>query len=293
MRVLVATDGSTHARAAAQWLARFPLPAATEVLALAAVPPKPIVVGVPVPPKVFAAAQVEARRAADDAVRTLLTRWQATTGRIVEGDPRRTVPETAAAWGADLVVVGARGLGTLTRLLLGSVSTAVVHRAPCAVLVVRGAPRALDTAVVAIDGSAQGRAAAAFLERLPLEPSLVVRLVGVVEDTPGTRSPGLVPGVRAAVHAFAEQRRLELAKTLDEIAVPFEAKTARVERVLRDGAAAAEILEAAAGADLVVLGVRGLGVLDRLMLGSVSERVLQHARCPVLVVKPRDAGDAP
>jgi nucleotide-binding universal stress UspA family protein len=55
------------------------------------------------------------------------------------------------------------------------------------------------------------------------------------------------------------------------------------------GDPARQLLEMAATADLVVVGSRGLGAVRRLLLGTVSEKVLQHAPCPVLIVK--DPGD--
>ena len=60
-------------------------------------------------------------------------------GRTVEAhsDPADALVEQARTDGADLIVVGTRGLSTAQRLLLGSVSTKVVHHAPCDVLVVR------------------------------------------------------------------------------------------------------------------------------------------------------------
>jgi nucleotide-binding universal stress UspA family protein len=56
---------------------------------------------------------------------------------FIDGDPRHEINAEAERWGADCVFVGARGLGALDRLLLGSVSSAVVHHAHCAVEVVR------------------------------------------------------------------------------------------------------------------------------------------------------------
>jgi nucleotide-binding universal stress UspA family protein len=290
MRVLVATDGSVNARAATQWLMVFPLPPTTQIVVLAAVPPMPPTFDVPVAQSVVDAALAEAREAADAAVAMLGKRWPEISARVVDGDPRQVIAATAADSAADLVVVGARGLGMFKRLLLGSVSTAVVHHAPCPVLVVRSRPRELLTAVVAIDGSSHSRAAARFLASLPLDPTLTVRLMGVIEpQTPSLRTPGVVPGVRTAIERFVEQQRRELDAVLQDVAVDFQAK-AMVERDVRIGSPAAEILKAAEHADLVVVGARGVGALDRLFLGSVSERVLQHARCSVLVVKPSARG---
>jgi nucleotide-binding universal stress UspA family protein len=55
---------------------------------------------------------------------------------VKEGDPRQTIIEEAEKWGADTIFMGSRGLGQFKRLLLGSVSTAVVARAPCSVEIV-------------------------------------------------------------------------------------------------------------------------------------------------------------
>jgi nucleotide-binding universal stress UspA family protein len=226
------------------------------------------------PPAVSDTALADAQRAAEAAAATLRPRWPETTARVVHGDPRRVIPDTAVDWGADLVVVGARGLGAFRRLLLGSVSTATVQHAPCPVLVVRGRPRELVTAVIAIDGSPQSRTAARFFATLPLDRALTVRLVGVVEQS----RPGPIRDV-------AERRRGELDGALRAVAADFRAKTAAVKNMVTVGSPAVEVLEAAKFADLVVLGARGLGRMDRLLLGSVSERVLHHARCPVLVVR--------
>jgi nucleotide-binding universal stress UspA family protein len=282
MRVLVATDGSVDARVATQWLKVFPLPPATEILALAAVVPPPPALEVPVPPAVLDAALADAQKAADAVVATLRPAWPQTSARLADGDPRAVIPATAADWGADLVVVGARGLGAFKRVLLGSVSTSVVRHAPCPVLVVRGRPRELVSAVIAIDGSPQSRTAARFFSTLPLDPALTVRLIGVAEPAP---TPGGSPGLRAALEHLVERRRSELDAILRSVALEFDAKVTAVNCLVTTGAPAVEILQAATTSDLIVLGARGLGPLDRLLLGSVSERVLQHAPCPVLVVR--------
>ncbi len=59
------------------------------------------------------------------------------SSEIIQGPPRQVIVEEAERWGADLILMGSRGLGAWNRLLLGSVSTAVVHHAKCSVEIVR------------------------------------------------------------------------------------------------------------------------------------------------------------
>lgn len=56
---------------------------------------------------------------------------------IVMGSPNRVIVDNATEWGADMIVVGSHGRGFWGRVMLGSVSDAVLHHAPCSVMVVR------------------------------------------------------------------------------------------------------------------------------------------------------------
>jgi nucleotide-binding universal stress UspA family protein len=92
------------------------------------------------------------------------------------------------------------------------------------------------------------------------------------------------------------ERRGELEKVLERAASHLDDKITRVTRSTPTGNPADEIVATADDhdVDLVVVGARGLGGMARLLLGSVSERVLRHARCPVLIVKERTRkGDEP
>jgi nucleotide-binding universal stress UspA family protein len=73
----------------------------------------------------------------EDAKKALETAGLIVDAKMIEGNPRSTILSEAKDWGAETIFIGARGLGVLDRLLLGSVSTAVVTHAECAVEVVR------------------------------------------------------------------------------------------------------------------------------------------------------------
>jgi nucleotide-binding universal stress UspA family protein len=286
MRVLVATDGSADARTAAQWLAQLPLPAETTARAVAVVdlPPSPL--DIPTVADFKRALLDEGRQAADEVVALLRRRIASVEARAVAGDPREEIVRLAEEWPADLVVVGARGMGSIATALLGSVSLAVARHAPCPVLVVRPNPRPLRSVAVALDGSESALAAARYFARFPLGPEVDVRLVGVVEPPAMPRGVPMGAGtmLRAAVSLITDDRRRKLEAALEDAGKRFAAPR----HELPVGSPAETLERLSADVDLMVLGARGFGALKRLLLGSVSERVLRHAACPVLIVRARE-----
>jgi nucleotide-binding universal stress UspA family protein len=289
MRVLLATDGSNDARTATTWLAGFPLPDDTHVrvVTVAALAPPPLDIA---PVRDFQASlHLEARAVADSSCAALAGRFRTVEVCVMDGDPREEIVRAAEEWPADLVVLGARGLSAVEGFLLGSVSLAVAHHAPCPVVVVKGDVGALRTALVAVDGSDESAAAAVFLARLPLNRSTAVQLLGVVERPrfPST-APAAARGIlRAEIEGVIAERSTMLRRALHRAAAPFGDRASAVQWRVAVGHPTEEIVRAAAAADadLIVVGARGLGTLKRLLLGSVSEGVLRHADRPVLIVR--------
>ncbi|HEU4367755.1 MAG TPA: universal stress protein [Methylomirabilota bacterium] len=289
MRVLLATDGSEDARAATAWLTRFPLPAGAELRVVSVVNVPVAVLDVPPVHEFHKSLLDEAQRAAEAARAALALRFRAAEIHVAEGDARDVIARAAEEWRAELIVLGARGLGAVAGALLGSVSLGVARHARCSVLVVKGGTARLRGALVAIDGSPHSELAAAFLARLPLDSAFLVRLLGVAEPPryPAT-TPALAAGlVRQAIDQIVKERRAALEQALAKAAAVFAAVVKTVERQIIVGRPVDEIVEAAArpDVDLVVVGARGLGALERILLGSVSEGVLRHADRPVLIVK--------
>lgn len=133
--IVVGYDGSEHAdRALARAVALAQEGAKLVVVSAAALSPLTRDVGTSA---VDPIAAEEARKALDKAQAELSAKG--VEGRTVEahGDPADMIVQQAKEAGADLIVVGTRGLNLAQRALLGSVSTKVVHHAPCDVLVVR------------------------------------------------------------------------------------------------------------------------------------------------------------
>jgi nucleotide-binding universal stress UspA family protein len=287
MRVLMATDGSADARGAVEWLLQAPLPADARISVIGAMP-------VPVAYEALKMAWSELRKQASDVVeqarRRLAERWPEVTGRVVEGDAREVILHAAEDERADLIVVGARGLGAVATFLLGSVSLDVARQAPCPVLVCKGTPRRTRSIIVAVDGSDHARAALRFVCRLPLASDVSLRLVSVAEPLrfPSTAPSIATPHLRAAMENYEDEsrRRLDdvLAAAVAEVPDGTDVSTATA-----IGPLAPSILAEADkhASDLIVVGARGLGAVKRVLLGSVSEAVLRHATCPVLVVHPR------
>lgn len=136
----------------------------------------------------------------------------------------------------------------------------------------------------AVDGSPDSEAAGRLLQRIPFPADAQLVAVSVLEEIPLSvlASEHVAPHVRTAIH----KERLGNANAL------LDASTARmtdsfshVARQVLDGHVAHELetLAARESADVIVLGARGLNVVERFFLGSTSEKVLRHAPCSILV----------
>jgi nucleotide-binding universal stress UspA family protein len=289
MRVLLATDGSDDARTAGAWLTQLPLPADRRLRVVCAVSIPSSALDIPPVRDFEVSLRAEAKRAAE-AARAELAPWFTDSDiQVLEGDAREAILRAAEEWRADLIVLGARGLGAVAGFLLGSVSLGVARHARCSVLVVKPGAGVIRRILIAIDGSEHAAAAAAFVAGLPLDPMMVVQLVGVVQSPPyPATTPAFATGiVRDAIAQIVKERTAVLEQSLAKAAAPFAGVAKKVERQVLVGHPLDALLGAAAKPDvgLVVVGARGLGALKRLVLGSVSEGILRHADRPVLIVK--------
>jgi len=213
----------------------------------------------------------QARRPVDDTTSRVLA-GRRSIGRVVTSHPQAQILASAREWRADVIVLGTRGLGRIEGFFLASVSLGVVRNAPCPVLVCRGIPRGVRRVTLALDGSDHARHECSWLTRLPLGPTVRIRIVGVVEPE------------RAA---FAQEHRERLEAELNRAARLIGARGITVEPIVATGVPATAILEQAErhDTDLLVVGARGAGAASRLFLGTGSESVIRRARSPVLVVR--------
>lgn len=183
-----------------------------------------------------------------------------------------------------LLVMGSRGLGPIGRLVVGSVSEGVVHHARVPVLVVRGEEAWPPGRVISGDDGSEGagRAAemAAGLAGLYDAENLLVRA--------HRNPPEPIGGWSAADRRRLDEARANMEKILDERADALDrTRGRRPETRAMDGDATLALLVAAEEGDeqrtLISVGSRGLGVIGRARLGSVSTNILRVAMGPVLI----------
>ena len=175
--------------------------------------------------------------------------------------------EEAGETQPDLIIMGRHGYTGLTRLLMGSVTARVIGHSPANVLVApRGVPLSFERLLIASDGSPFSEAA--WNEALSLAKAMGSALIGVAVATSDRDIPTATEAVRH-LEAAASQQGI----TLDTMIL-----TGRPEEGI---VKAAEFKQAS----LIIVGSHGRTGLKRLLMGSVAERVIGHAKCPVLVVK--------
>ncbi|MEV6979065.1 universal stress protein [Kitasatospora sp. NPDC093806] len=208
---------------------------------------------------------------ARDRARALDPRLEVYT-ELVTGEPLSVLARRSRE--SCLAVVGSRGLGRFGALLIGSVAVHLAAHAACPVLIVRGRPDPGGDVLVAVDGSGVGAEAGGF-----------------------AFAEAAVRGARlTALHVwhphagFPDQEERVLAEAL----AGWREKYPEVE--LRSSVLEAHprpaLIEASREAQLLVVGARGRGGFAGMLLGSTSQAMIQHAHCPVAVVRHEDAAAA-
>ncbi|MCA1190092.1 universal stress protein [Saccharopolyspora sp. 6T] len=289
--VVVGIDGSGTARGAVRWAAREAARRGTtlrivyaDVFALPVLPELP---GLPWPREHHAPVRVEVEKwlaEAADSARSESPGVPVETESCPGTPPSVMIDESR---GAELVVVGDRGLGGFTGLLAGSVALAVAAHSHSTTAVVRGrsdrGQGLVDgPVVVGLDGSREAElllahafeAAAAW--EAPLHVVHTWDIVGV--DATWLR-------VGPAEDEVRHREQLLLAELLAGWCERYPDVV--VDRFVERGSAAGALLSYPDGARLVVVGARGRGGFSGLLLGSTSQALLHHAPCPVLVVRGR------
>jgi nucleotide-binding universal stress UspA family protein len=212
------------------------------------------------------------------------------------GAAAEQVGAAAQELGADLIVVGSHGRRGLSHAFLGSVAERIVRTASRPVLVVRSPPevpaqgsavKPVRRIVVATDFSAIADHALDYA--IALAGALEAG-IAVVHSYGAVTYRDLPEG--SAVNATAQMMgHVEVAVQSALRSMADKGKRAGVElsTIQRSGAPADEVTAAATelGADLIVIGSQGRRGFSRALLGSVAERVVRTATCPVLVVRPR------
>jgi nucleotide-binding universal stress UspA family protein len=232
-------------------------------------------------------------------VQSLFPGWSVSSEPLW-GDPEKMLLKTIDVWKPDLAVVGSHGRSAAGRLLLGSVSTALVYHAPCTVRVVRSRSKSDGPirVLIGMDASPQAEACVDAVARRAWPAGTEARVLAV-NQTLVPAAPELVPALEGqtfatepaykVIEASDERQRELLCWTADSAANHLRQAGLTASRVIIDGDPRAEI-SAEAGrwhADVVFVGARGLGAIDRLLLGSVSCAVVNHAQCAVEVVRSR------
>jgi nucleotide-binding universal stress UspA family protein len=198
--------------------------------------------------------------------------------RLRDGYPGQVL--TDASGQATLVVVGHRGIGGFAELLTGSVGLQLANHAAAPVIIVRGEADATGPVVVGVDGSDGSRRAAEFAAEAAAvhNAALLVLYAWPVDAawSPALAQAGLPP---PTVPAEVTELLATLSQKYPQVPVHTEVRHGVIP-------AHSELVEASKHARLVVVGTRGHGGFRGLLLGSVSQALINHAHCPVAVVGP-------
>jgi len=190
---------------------------------------------------------------------------------------------------ADLLILGDRGLSGFAGVIIGSVAVQTAAQSSCPVLVVRGQHRRGAPVAVGVDGSRTSMLALEFAAREADMRGADLVALHAWNGNDGTELNSALPMTCESWSGDQEERRV-LAESLAGLAEKYPGL--QIRRQIRRGSARRLLTGWSRTAQLVVVGDRGHGGFAGVLLGSVSQRLVHRAACPVAVVRPAPAAVA-
>ncbi len=217
--------------------------------------------------------------------------WTVHSEAVVDS-PNWAIIKKEDEWKPDLIVMGSHGGSVAARFFLGSVSRSVLIHSKCSVHIVRKHRKAKKSPihlVIGADGSLDCQAAVNVVAGRCWPPKTSVKLVTAFDEK-------MVSAI--AFHHFPSPEKCEDWKIGEKecvrrITAPFKKKFQdaglEVSDVIKAGTPWKVLVQEAEAwkADCIFVGARGLGMMDRFLLGSVSNSVVSRAHCSVEVVRPK------
>ncbi|HKT34023.1 MAG TPA: universal stress protein [Nitrospira sp.] len=204
---------------------------------------------------------------------------------LTYGPIATTIVQQARRGKADLILIGSRGLSDIKGFLLGSISRRVASMAPCSVLVVKEPLSALRRITLAVDDSKPSRIAAQFLRSELLPDSATVTILSSAE------SPVSDLGARYLSAAQLSDLMQPVIERATRLVNSFRADFVKDGMAVTTKVQMDHVIDTiikhveSDHTDLLVAGARRLSKSERIYLGSVSETLLRHAPCSVLIAR--------
>ena len=283
--VLLADDGSEHARAAISLLADLKLPHQSLIHVLRVFSP------------LQAAEHLKIETAVEKTRQLLSEKGLESESEVVLGYPAEKIIEYSDEKHPDLIVIGAKGLRATLGILLGGVAQQVVEYACCPVLIVRAPYTGLSNILVTSDGSDSSMAAIKYLGNFPFPKISTMNVIHVLPPPPiptyvvepmfmdmTLSEPWMVTEEEAERRKKEEEDGEALLATCCGL---LEKQGMKAGAVLKRGDAATEIISFAKAEEtsLIVTGSRGLSQFRGWLMGSVSRKLVHYSNCSVLVVR--------
>jgi len=209
------------------------------------------------------------------------------------GRPADEIVHAAGSIGAELVVLGSVGRSGIRGFHLGRVANTVLEYAPFSVMLVKPteggvtdvpeAEKPPFRVLLAFDGSKSARNAVEFCHSLALDERSEVHVLGVLRLMRGYRQD-----IQQRLSEVWHQKKIAARKALGEVSKAENWSTPHVVSELRESASVTEaILDVAKERmiDLIVLGNKGKGAIEKFLLGSGTRRITRHAPCSVVAVR--------